>query len=124
LAGGSAIWLDRARRHEALLRDPSIPTQTLKISRERLAEALSVIRSTNADASPRAKRQILLAVQRAKRVAASTLRLCREASQLRKQLGKLAALVDHYYAAYRDIQSLLARRDRELAETALVALRR
>jgi hypothetical protein len=64
------------------------------------------------------------------RAAAPTLRLRREAVQLREQLGKLAALVDHYYAAYRDIQILLARRDRELAdlrrrlETAPVALRR
>jgi hypothetical protein len=64
------------------------------------------------------------------RATGPTVRLRREAAQLREQVGKLAALVDHYYAAYRDVQSLLARRDRELAdlrrrlETAPVALRR
>jgi hypothetical protein len=35
---------------------------------------------------------------------------------LRADIGKLAALVDHYYAAYRESASLLERRDRELAE--------
>ncbi len=68
--------------------------------------------------------------ERGPRAAAPTLRLRREAAELRDQLSKLAALVDHYYAAYRDLQSQLARRDRELAdirrhlEIAPVALRR
>lgn len=35
---------------------------------------------------------------------------------LRGQISSLAALVDHYYAAYRETAALLARRDRELAE--------
>lgn len=35
---------------------------------------------------------------------------------LRQQTKKLAALVDHYYAAYREAQTLLARREQELAE--------
>jgi hypothetical protein len=35
---------------------------------------------------------------------------------LRTDIAKLAALVDHYYAAYRETASLLERRDRELAE--------
>jgi hypothetical protein len=35
---------------------------------------------------------------------------------LRADIGKLSALVDHYYAAYRETASLLERRDRELAE--------
>jgi len=35
---------------------------------------------------------------------------------LQDQLGKLAALVDHYYAAYRETRVMLDRRDRELAE--------
>jgi hypothetical protein len=35
---------------------------------------------------------------------------------LREDVAKLAALVDHYYAAYRDAARLLERRDRELAE--------
>jgi AcrR family transcriptional regulator len=35
---------------------------------------------------------------------------------LQAQLTKLAALVDHYYAAYRESQALLERRDREIAE--------
>jgi integrase len=47
----SSYWLDQARRHEALLRDPSLPTQTLKIARERLTEALSIVRSIKVVAS-------------------------------------------------------------------------
>ena len=35
---------------------------------------------------------------------------------LRQQITKLAALVDHDYAAYREAQALLARREQELAE--------
>jgi len=42
--------------------------------------------------------------------------LRRENAQLREQLAKLAALVDHLYGAYREAQSLLARREREIAE--------
>ena len=78
--------------------------------------------STTSDSAPQSARRA--------RADAPTLRLRREAAQLREQLGKLAALVDHYYAAYRDLQSLLGRRDRELAdlrrrlETAPIALSR
>jgi len=35
---------------------------------------------------------------------------------LREQVTKLAALVDHYYAAWQENRALLARRERELAE--------
>lgn len=35
---------------------------------------------------------------------------------LRQQTTKLAALVDHYYASYREAQALLGRREQELAE--------
>lgn len=35
---------------------------------------------------------------------------------LREQVTKLAALVDHYYAAWQEGRILLARRERELAE--------
>jgi hypothetical protein len=35
---------------------------------------------------------------------------------LRADIGKLAALVDHYYAAYRETANVLERRERELAE--------
>jgi hypothetical protein len=35
---------------------------------------------------------------------------------LRADIAKLAALVDHYYTAFRETASLLERRDRELAE--------
>ncbi len=44
-----SYWLDQAKRHEALLRESALPTQTLKIARERLTEALSVVRSINSD---------------------------------------------------------------------------
>lgn len=42
--------------------------------------------------------------------------LRRENAQLREQLAKLAALVDHYYSAHAEARNLLDRRDRELAE--------
>jgi len=35
---------------------------------------------------------------------------------LRDQAAKLVALIDHYYAAYRESSALLIRRERELAE--------
>lgn len=35
---------------------------------------------------------------------------------LRGHISKLAALVDHHYAAYREVTMLLERRDRELAD--------
>lgn len=37
-------------------------------------------------------------------------------SLLQDQLSKLAALVDHYYAAYREVRAMLDRRDREISE--------
>jgi hypothetical protein len=39
-----------------------------------------------------------------------------ELAALRHQTAKLAALVDHYYAAYREAQGLLSRREQELAD--------
>jgi integrase len=38
-------WEEQARRHQALLNEPALPTQTLKIARERLSEALAMVRS-------------------------------------------------------------------------------
>jgi hypothetical protein len=38
-------WLDQSKRCEALLREPALPTQTLKIARERLEEARAVLGS-------------------------------------------------------------------------------
>ena len=38
-----------------------------------------------------------------------------ENASLREKMAKLAALIDHYYAAYREAVKLLERRDRELA---------
>jgi integrase len=45
-----SFWLEQARRHEGLLNEPDLPTQTLKIARERLNEALAMVRSID-DAS-------------------------------------------------------------------------
>ncbi len=39
-----------------------------------------------------------------------------ENESLRQQLTKLAALVDHYFAAWKESNSLLQRRERELTE--------
>jgi len=44
------------------------------------------------------------------------LRLRQDARELREQVTKLAALVDHYFAAWQETCSLLQRRDRELAD--------
>ncbi len=38
-------WLQQAQRYEALLNEPTLPTQTLKIARQRLKEALATLRS-------------------------------------------------------------------------------
>lgn len=43
-------------------------------------------------------------------------RLRSELKSMHAQAAKLASLVDHYYAAYREAQALLERRERELAE--------
>jgi AcrR family transcriptional regulator len=43
-------------------------------------------------------------------------RLRAECACLRAQIPKLAALIDHYYAAATELRALLERRDRELAE--------
>jgi integrase len=43
-----SYWLEQARRNEALLNEPTLPTQTLKIARARLQEALTMIRSIDA----------------------------------------------------------------------------
>ena len=43
-------------------------------------------------------------------------RLRRDNAALREQLTKLAALVDHYFAAWQETRLQLERRDRELAE--------
>lgn len=43
-------------------------------------------------------------------------RLRQEVSNLREQQAKLAALVDHYFAAWQESCALLQRRDRELAD--------
>jgi hypothetical protein len=40
----------------------------------------------------------------------------RENLDLHERLAKFAALVDHYFTAYRETAALLARRERELAE--------
>ena len=39
-----------------------------------------------------------------------------EAEDLRRQAATLAALVDHYFAAWQETRALLGRRERELAE--------
>jgi integrase len=41
-------WLEQSRRCEELLKEPALPTQTLKIARDRLEEARSVVRSIDA----------------------------------------------------------------------------
>ena len=44
-------------------------------------------------------------------------RLRQDNAVLREQLAKMAALVDHYFAAWQETRLLLQRRDRELAKS-------
>jgi integrase len=44
-------WMEQVHRHETLLNEPALPIQTLRIARERLEEARSVIRAINAGAN-------------------------------------------------------------------------
>ena len=44
-------------------------------------------------------------------------RLRQDNAVLREQIARMAALVDHYFAAWQEIRLLLQRRDRELAES-------
>ncbi|MDO9481736.1 MAG: hypothetical protein Q8K34_03630 [Hydrogenophaga sp.] len=44
-----AYWVEQVRRHEALLDEPALPLQTLRIVRERLNEARALIHSIDAD---------------------------------------------------------------------------
>ena len=48
-------WAEQVRRHEALLNEPALPLQTLRIVRERLNEALALIRVIDADANKESK---------------------------------------------------------------------
>jgi hypothetical protein len=54
------------------------------------------------------------AAQRKARISAAHQRVANH--DLKQKIGKLAALVDHYYGAYHEAAKLLARRDHELAE--------
>ena len=44
-------------------------------------------------------------------------RLRQDNAMLREQVARMAALVDHYFAAWQETRLLLQRRDRELAES-------
>ena len=44
------------------------------------------------------------------------LQLREDNDALKQQVAKLAALVDHYFAAWQETHTLLARRERELSE--------
>jgi hypothetical protein len=50
-----AYWLDQLLRYEALLKQPALPTQTLKIARERLGEARAMLASIDAPAKESAR---------------------------------------------------------------------
>jgi hypothetical protein len=41
-------WVEQVRRHEVLLNEPALPLQTLRIARERIAEACALIRVIDA----------------------------------------------------------------------------
>jgi len=51
-----AYWQAQVSRHEALLNDPALPRQTLQIARERLREALAIVRSCDPSVSNRVAR--------------------------------------------------------------------
>jgi integrase len=51
-----SYWQAQVSRHEALLNDPALPRQTLQIARERLREAVAIVRSCDPSISRRAAR--------------------------------------------------------------------
>ena len=51
-----AYWQTQVSRHEALLNNPALPRQTLQIARERLREALAIVRACDPALSRRAAR--------------------------------------------------------------------
>jgi integrase len=51
-----AYWQAQVARHEALLNDPALPRQTLQIARERLREALAIVRACDPSVTTRAAR--------------------------------------------------------------------
>jgi hypothetical protein len=97
-----------------LLNEPALPTQSLRIARERLDEARGTLRSIDSRGSSQAApaRSQVSASEGSK----SAEKRRDENIALRQDIAKLAALVDHYYTAFRESHILLGRRDRELAE--------
>jgi hypothetical protein len=49
-----AYWVGQEARHQALLNEPALPTQTLKIARARLDEARTLIGSIDVAAKGKA----------------------------------------------------------------------
>ena len=47
-------WFDQVRRYEVLLNEPVLPTQTLKVARERLEEARLMLRAIDSSTKARA----------------------------------------------------------------------
>lgn len=118
---GSRPAADRLRDALAeMIRQQASETSPTALTATTLCELAEVSRN----ALYRYHLDVLLALQRAQlRHGGQQAPAKREVAQvraeneaLRKQVTKLAALVDHYYAAWKESCTLLARRERELSD--------
>lgn len=104
-----AVALESLKGHDARLTAAEL-CRLAKVSRNSLYRYHTPILKSLRTQQQRGPR----AAQLKMRIAADRRRLANR--DLKEKIGKLATLVDHYYAAYRDATKLLARRDRELAQ--------
>ncbi|HEY8711064.1 MAG TPA: hypothetical protein VIM34_24070 [Burkholderiaceae bacterium] len=118
---GSAPAADRLRDALAeMIRQQASETSPKGLTATTLCQLADVSRNALYRYHP----DVLLALQRAQlRHGGQQAPARREVAQvrgendaLREQVTKLAALVDHYYAAWKESSTLLARRERELSE--------
>ena len=118
---GSAPAAERLRDALAeLIRQQASETSSKGLTATTLCQLADVSRNALYRYHP----DVLLALQRAQlRHGGQQAPAKREVAQvrgendtLREQVTKLAALVDHYYAAWKESCTLLARRDRELSD--------
>ncbi len=120
-SAASAPAADRLRDALAeMIRQQALETSPTALSATTLCQFADVSRNALYRYHP----DVLLALQRAQlRRGGQHAPAKREVAQvrgendvLREQVTKLAALVDHYYAAWKEISTLLARRERELSD--------
>ena len=109
---------DRLRSALATLKD-SVPRGETRITAAAVCRAANVSRNSLYRYHPEILRTLREQRPRqtvARRSSCAAVADRREPSSLRFQAKRLAALADHFYAAYTESQALLSRRNLELAE--------